>query len=82
MLRLRGNGVGPNGRRLGYEPPRPTRHRRLLFRRLRPDRPRGTACRVAGVVPMIAYLALGVALTYSAFSAGAMAGLWLWSVTP
>jgi hypothetical protein len=31
---------------------------------------------------MIAYLALGVALTYSAFSAGAMAGLWLWSVTP
>ena len=28
------------------------------------------------------YLALGAALTYSAFSAGAMAGLWLWSVAP
>ena len=26
---------------------------------------------------MIAYLALGAALTYSAFTAGTMAGLWL-----
>ena len=31
---------------------------------------------------MIAYLALGAALTYSAFTAGTMAGLWLWSVAP
>lgn len=31
---------------------------------------------------MINYLAIGAALTYGAFSAGAMAGLWLWSVAP
>ena len=31
---------------------------------------------------MTAYLTIGAALTYVAFSAGAMAGLWAWSVAP
>ena len=60
----------------------PARHRLLVPRRQRADGPRRATERLAGVDAVTAYLALGAALTYGAFSAGAMAGLWLWSVAP
>lgn len=48
-----GGGSGRHGQRLdqekGADRVKTPRHRRILFSRLRPDRPRGAACRVAGV---------------------------------
>lgn len=63
---------------LNHEP-RPIRHRRFLFRGLRPDRPGGATKRLAWDDAMNPYLLCAGAWTAMAFVLGCVAGLTYWS---